>query len=180
MSTKTVRKWRDRFVAEGNEGLLDRSSRPHRSPNGADRVELECCGCVGNVARGADRIAFEVGIASSTVQRIFRAGGVWSSRSRRSATDTSPVTRYQRERPGELIHVDVKRSRRSPRAADGKSTATTLDPRGQVSVTATSTPPSMTALASSTPRSSTTNKAPPQRCSPAARHGVVRVDRDYL
>lgn len=37
VDAKTVRKWRDRFVAEGPSGLLDRSSRPHRSPNRTPR-----------------------------------------------------------------------------------------------------------------------------------------------
>jgi len=45
VDAKTVRKWRDRFLAEGVAGLEDRSSRPHRSPNQARRA------CVKKVVR---------------------------------------------------------------------------------------------------------------------------------
>ncbi len=58
---------------------------------------------------GADRIAFEVGVAASTVQRILHAHGCGRLDRGDRATDTEPVTRYERERPGDLIHVDVKK-----------------------------------------------------------------------
>jgi transposase InsO family protein len=58
---------------------------------------------------GADRIAFEVGIAASTVQRILRAEGCARLDRGDRATDRAPVQRYERERPGELVHVDVKK-----------------------------------------------------------------------
>jgi hypothetical protein len=58
---------------------------------------------------GADHIAFEVGLAASTVQHILRAAGCARLDRGDRATDRSPVQRYQRERPGELIHVDVKK-----------------------------------------------------------------------
>ena len=93
----------------------------------------------------------------------------------------SPVPRYQRERPGELIHVDVKKIAGDPRrgrlAGPRRGHGSTV--ADQVSATATSTPPSMTAPASSTPRSSTTNKAPPPRRSGSA-PPLVRVDRHHL
>jgi transposase InsO family protein len=110
VDAKTVRKWRDRFLAEGAAGLLDRSSRPHRSPN---RTRRAVCRRVLRLRRkrrwGADRIAFEVGIAASTVQRILRAEGCARLDRGDRATDRAPVLRYQWERPGELIHVDVKK-----------------------------------------------------------------------
>jgi hypothetical protein len=58
---------------------------------------------------GADRIAYEVGLASSTVQHIRRSAGLGRLDHGDRATDTSPVRRYQRDWPGELIHVDVKK-----------------------------------------------------------------------
>ena len=69
---KTVRKWRDRFLKEGNPGLRDRSSRPRRPPNRtAGRLRSE----VGRLRRrrrwGAAHIGFEVGLAASTVQNIL-------------------------------------------------------------------------------------------------------------
>jgi len=73
VDAKTVRKWRDRFMTEGTIGLQDRSSRPHRSPNQTAPV---VCRRVIRLRRkhrwGADRIAFETGLASSTVQAILR------------------------------------------------------------------------------------------------------------
>lgn len=110
VDAKTVRKWRDRFVAEGPAGLRDRSSRPHRSPNRTPRalrrqvVRLRC-----KRRWGADRIGFVVGLAASTVQHILNQAGVGRLDRGDRATDTQPVRRYERDRPGELIHVDVKK-----------------------------------------------------------------------
>ena len=109
IDAKTVRKWRDRFLAEGHEGLFDRSSRPKHSPNrtpAAKRVEVMEL----RRARrwGADHIGHEVGLAASTVQSILRAEGMARLDSGDRAT-AEPVWRYQRDRPGELIHVDIKK-----------------------------------------------------------------------
>ena len=109
IDAKTVRKWRDRFLAEGDAGLMDRSSRPNRCPN---RTSVKRRDKVLYLRRkhrwGADHIAFETGLAASTVQRILTAAGCGRLDRGDRATDTV-VHRYQRERPGELIHVDVKK-----------------------------------------------------------------------
>ena len=111
VDAKTVRKWRDRFLAEGDAGLVDRSSRPHRSPNRTPRrlrrrvIQLRT-----RHRWGADHIGFEVGLAASTVQRILHDVGLGRLHRGDRATDTAPpVQRYQRQLPGELIHVDVKK-----------------------------------------------------------------------
>lgn len=110
VDAKTVRKWRDRFVADGQAGLSDRSSRPRRSPTRTPRwlarrvVELRR-----RRRWGADRIAFEVGLAPSTVQRILVGAGLGRLDRGDRATERPPILRYQRDRPGELIHVDVKK-----------------------------------------------------------------------
>jgi transposase InsO family protein len=110
VDAKTVRKWRDRFLAEGASGLLDRSSRPHRSPTRTRRTVRRRVLHLRRKRRwGADHIAFELGIAASTVQRILAAEGCARLDRGDRATDSAPVRRYQRERPGELIHVDVKK-----------------------------------------------------------------------
>jgi transposase len=110
VDAKTVRKWRDRFLAEGESGLFDRSSRPRRSPN---RTPRSCRRQVIKLRRrrrwGADRIAHEVGLAASTVQHILREAGLGRLDRGDRATGREPVCRYQRDRPGELIHVDVKK-----------------------------------------------------------------------
>ena len=108
VDAKTVRKWRDRFLAEGQAGLQDRSSRPHRSPTRTARRKRRQVLRLRRERRwGADRIAHEVGIAPSTVQAILRAAGC--ARLDRGDRATAKVIRYQRDRPGELIHVDVKK-----------------------------------------------------------------------
>jgi len=110
VDAKTVRKWRDRFEAEGDAGLQDRSSRPHRSPN---RTKAAVRRRVLHLRRkrrwGADRIAQQVRLAPSTVQAILNAAGLGRLDRGDRATDTTPIVRYQRDRPGELIHVDVKK-----------------------------------------------------------------------
>ena len=106
---KTVRKWRDRYLAEGSEGLVDRSSRPHtspaRTPEATRRrvVELRT-----QRRRGAAWIAHRVNLAPSTAQKILTEAGLGRLDRGDRATNQAPV-RYVRERPGELIHVDIKK-----------------------------------------------------------------------
>jgi transposase InsO family protein len=108
VDAKTVRKWRDRFVAEGDRGLFDRSSRPHRCPN---RTRATLRARVLKLRRqhrwGADHIAYETGLAASTVQNILNAEGI--GRLDRGDRASEPVVRYQFDEPGGLVHVDVKR-----------------------------------------------------------------------
>ena len=108
VDAKTVRKWRDRFLGEGEAGLLDRSSRPHRSPN---RTRSQLVKRVLRLRRwhrwGADHIAHETGLAASTVQGILNAQGV--GRLDRGDRASEPVVRYQFDEPGGMIHVDVKK-----------------------------------------------------------------------
>ena len=104
-----MRKWRDRFRAEGEAGLFDRSSRPKHSPNWtAARLRRRVLHLRRTRRWGADRIAHQVGLASSTVQTILNAAGC-GRLDRGDRAHWEPVVRYQREQPGELIHVDVKK-----------------------------------------------------------------------
>ncbi len=110
VDAKTVRKWRDRFLTEGEAGLLDRSSRPHRSPNRTPRALRRRVIRLRRKHRwGADHIGFELGLAASTVQQILTRAGLGRLDRGDRATNTAPPRRYQRERPGELIHVDIKK-----------------------------------------------------------------------
>ena len=109
VDAKTVRKWRDRYLAEGEAGLFDRSSRPHTSPH---RTPEKCRRRIIQLRKqrrwGADHIVFEVGHAASTVQKILIAEGLGRLDSGDRATKDA-VVRYQRDRPGELVHVDVNK-----------------------------------------------------------------------
>jgi transposase InsO family protein len=110
VDAKTVRKWRDRWLAEGSDGLRDRSSRPHRSPNRTSRrLRRRVLRLRLKHRWGADHIGFEVGLAASTVQGILNAAGVGRLDQGDRATSREPVRRYQRDTPGELIHVDIKK-----------------------------------------------------------------------
>lgn len=108
VDAKTVRKWRDRYLTEGDAGLMDRSSRPHRCPN---RTPDDVAARVVELRRrrrwGADRIAHQTGVAPSTAQRILTEAGL--GRLDRGDRVSEPVLRYVRDRPGELIHVNVKK-----------------------------------------------------------------------
>jgi transposase InsO family protein len=107
---KTVPKWRDRYLADGVDGLVDRSSRPHTSPNRTRRqVRWKVCRIRTKRRWGADHIAHEVGLATSTTQNILNRTGLGRLDRGDRATDTEPVRRYQRDTPGELIHVDIKK-----------------------------------------------------------------------
>ena len=96
---------------------------------------------------GADHIAHETGLAASTVQAILNAAGLRPARLVVTGRHANRCVRYQRERPGELIHVDVKKIGGIPTGGGwrlhGRGPTTTADHAG--SATATSTPPSMTA-----------------------------------
>jgi transposase InsO family protein len=103
---KTVAKWVNRFRAEGVEGLRDRSSRPHSSPS---QTPLATCATVEGLRRqrySGKQIGAELSLSPATVSRILRRLGL----NRLAALEPAePVRRYERERPGELIHIDIKK-----------------------------------------------------------------------
>ena len=115
VDAKTVRKWRDRFLAEGVSGLVDRSSVPLRSPNRTPkRIRRRVLVLRRKRRWGANHIAHETGLAPSTVQNILNRAGVGRLDQGDRATNTvegggSKPLRYQRDTPGELIHVDIKK-----------------------------------------------------------------------
>jgi transposase InsO family protein len=103
---RTARKWVARFKAEGVAGLKDRSSRPHRlrrptAPGIVLRVEA-----LRRRRFTGKQIAAALGISAATVSRILRRLGLNRIRALEPAT---PVRRYEREHPGELIHIDIKK-----------------------------------------------------------------------
>jgi transposase InsO family protein len=112
-SPATGYKWIRRFVAEGAGGLHDRSSRPHRSPR---RLCLEREAAIlerrERSLEGPHRIAWALGEAHATVHRVLRRRG--APRLRDLDRPTRVVVRYERERPGELVHVDIKKQGRIP------------------------------------------------------------------
>jgi transposase InsO family protein len=112
-SAATGHKWLRRFRTEGPAGLLDRSSRPHRSPMRLSRVrEQAIMAHRERTLEGPHRIGWALGEAPATVHRVLRRLG--APRLRDLDRPTRTVVRYERERPGELLHVDVKKLGRIP------------------------------------------------------------------
>ena len=106
VSIRTVYKWRRRYRAEGLAGLLDRSSRPNASPNRTpDDVEAKVI-ALRKERRIYHRIVAQIGVSRATVGRILTRHGLnrW-----RDLEPAEPVRRYERDRPGEMIHIDIKK-----------------------------------------------------------------------
>jgi transposase InsO family protein len=121
ISRKCVRTWLGRYAAEGEDGLRDRSSRPHTSPaRTSAEVEDRIVAARARERRGPAWIGAELGVPARTVSRVLVRRG----QPRLSALDpmtgaiirSSKVTavRYERSRPGELVHMDVKKLGRIP------------------------------------------------------------------
>jgi transposase InsO family protein len=103
---KTVAKWIERFEAEGVEGLRDRSSRPLSSPSQATPTVCAAVEALRRQRHTGKQIAAEVCVSAATVSRILRRLGLC----RLSALEPAePIRRYERENPGELIHIDIKK-----------------------------------------------------------------------
>ncbi|TCP38106.1 transposase, partial [Tamaricihabitans halophyticus] len=109
VSVSTVTRWVGRYRVWGEAGLVDRSSRPHhcpgRLPTRTERRIIK----VRVVRRwGPARIAFLLGLVPSTVHRVLTRYGIARLVHLDRATAT-PIRRYERAAPGELVHVDIKK-----------------------------------------------------------------------
>jgi len=106
VSATTARKWLGRYLVAGAAGLLDKSSRPARSPRQIDpNVALVIVELRRKLMLQA-QIASYVGISKATVSRVLKRAGLSRLTDLRPA---EPVQRYERERPGELLHIDIKK-----------------------------------------------------------------------
>jgi transposase InsO family protein len=106
VSPRTAYKWLYRFEEEGPAGLLDRTSRPKRSPRqvpvGWQQLVLE----LRRLRMTGAAIARRLGIPRSTVARILKRHGLERLK---KLEPPAPVRRYEKTRPGELIHLDIKK-----------------------------------------------------------------------
>jgi transposase InsO family protein len=114
VSRKTADKWWRRWLAEGEAGLEDRSSRPHRCPHQtAAHLERRIVRLRQQRKLGPARIASIVGMPASTVHRVLVRHGLnrlaWMDR-----PTGQVIRRIHTDRPGELVHVDVKKLGRIP------------------------------------------------------------------
>jgi transposase InsO family protein len=109
VSHSTADRWARRYRQEGQAGMADRSSRPHASPARTPaRTERRIVKLRISERLGPARIAFRLGLAPSTVHAVLTRYGCPQLAHLDRATGTT-VRRYERERPGELVHVDVKK-----------------------------------------------------------------------
>ncbi len=109
----TVARWAKRYREEGVIGLKDRSSRPKRSPRALPEVlTAMICEFRRLTGLGPHQIAGWLRMAPSTVYAVLKRAGL-SSLARLDRT-TREVIRYEKERPGEMLHLDVKKLRRIP------------------------------------------------------------------
>jgi len=103
---KTVGKWVARYQAEGPEGLQDRSSRPHRLHRPTPAAIVNRIEALRRERRTGQQIAAEVGVSTATVSRVLCRLGLNSLKALEPA---QPVRRYERQHPGELLHIDIKK-----------------------------------------------------------------------
>lgn len=121
VSRQCAHRWVKRFDEHGEAALHDRSSRPHHCPRQtAPQVEEQVLACRRAERRGQDWIGPELGVPARTVSRILRRNGVpylhECDRLTGAAIRASKTTavRYERDRPGELVHTDVKKIAKIP------------------------------------------------------------------
>ena len=105
VTERTVYRWVQRWRDEGEAGLLDRSSRPHRSPAQLPARKVEAIRALRKLRMTAAQIAEVLVLAPSTVSAWLKRIGL-GKRSRLEPPE--PPNRYERRHPGELVHVDIK------------------------------------------------------------------------
>jgi len=106
VSARTAGKWVRRYRAEGEAGLLDRSSAPKHVHNATAPDRVEAIVALRRVRLTGPEIAETLEMATSTVSAVLKRIGL-GKLSRLEPAE--PVRRYERSRPGELIHIDVKK-----------------------------------------------------------------------
>ena len=135
VSERTAGKWVSRFKSEGTRGLADRSSAPQRRPRRTAAQRIAAIRALRKLRLTAAEIAELLDMALSTVSRWLKRIGL-GKRSRLSPPE--PANRYERARPGELVHIDVKKLGRFQRPGKrvtgsqrGRASQTTAAGRGR-------------------------------------------------
>jgi transposase InsO family protein len=135
VSRPTAHKWVRRFTAEGEPGLHDRSSRPRSTPHRTPAaVESRVCRLRQERKLGPARIGPIVGMPASTVHRILTRRGL----NRLSWLDRPTgrvIRRYERDRPGDLVHVDIKKLGNIPDGGGWRAVGRTAGDRNKQATT---------------------------------------------
>lgn len=127
LSVRRAYHWLARDRAEGEAGLLDRSSRPHRQPRATQAAQIARVVQLRRQRRPAAEIAQRTGLPLSTVGRLLRRHGLGRLR---SLDPRPPVCRYERGAVGELLHIDVKKLPRIVRPGHRVTGDRRRQPRG--------------------------------------------------
>jgi transposase InsO family protein len=118
VSVRCARKWVGRYRTEGEAGLLDRSSAPHRIPHRTGEQRVQAIAALRRLRFTGPEIAECLGMAISTVSGVLTRIGM----GKLGRLGLEPAQRYERQRPGELIHIDVKKLGRIERGAGHRIT----------------------------------------------------------
>jgi len=129
ISRPTAYKWWHRWIDEGELGLVDRPSRPHSCPHRTSpAMEAQIEELRRTLKLGPARIGYRLGVPTSTVHRVLTRLGInrlsWMDR-----PTGRVIRRYERDRPGELVHVDIKKLGRIPEGGGWKKLGRTAGNR---------------------------------------------------
>jgi transposase InsO family protein len=106
VTAKVVKRWVERYKAEGRAGMADRSSRPRHSPNRTDQTVVDRVVALRRQRFTGKHIASMVGVSPATVSRVLARAGLSRLKDLEPA---EPARRYERDAPGDMIHIDIKK-----------------------------------------------------------------------
>jgi len=118
ISERTARKWLARFRAEGEAGLVDRSSAPRVVANRTEARTVAAICALRRLRFSGPELADLLGLPCSTVSSVLKRCGM----GKLGRLGLQPAERYERDRPGELVHIDVKKLGRIERGAGKRIT----------------------------------------------------------
>jgi transposase InsO family protein len=124
ISERTARKWLARFRAEGAAGLHDRSSAPRTVANRTDSQTVAAICALRGLRFSGPELAELLGLPCSTVSAVLKRCGM----GKLGRLGLQPAERYERERPGELIHIDIKKLGRIQGGAGKRITGVRRNP----------------------------------------------------
>jgi transposase InsO family protein len=116
VSVRCARKWVVRYRADGELGLLDRSSAPRTIPHRTSEQRIQAIAALRRLRFTGPEIAEVLGMATSTVSGILTRIGM----GKLGRVGLEPAQRYERARPGELVHIDIKKLGRIERGAGAR------------------------------------------------------------
>jgi transposase len=165
VSHTTAARWAYRYRQLGAAGMQDRSSRPHHQPGRTQAaIEKQVVRLRREHRIGPVRLAARCNIAASTAHRILRRRHLPALAATDRATG-EPVRRFERSRPGELVHIDVQKLGRIPDGGGhkvlGRAAGRANQDRRNGTDTPACTPPWTTTPAWPTPKTCPTRGPPP-------------------